>query len=360
MAPELLVPDSFGAWLRSSRRRLAIPPITIGVPAILTALNWLRSAPEPAWLRPSLVGLQLLAIIGLVLLLPEPLVDRTNNPRASVVADQFSHWWRMLWLFWLFEYIVLFAREILSALPSPERSPWATATWSTCLNLANNLPTVALILCYYITTTRTIRNDGGRFASLRLPWHKIVSVVALLAVLELLVRLTPLLEPLVPAFPAETASVFDWISGISAGLATALLAGRLDSRFIRLSPIIVTLMYLYAVLQAAWPTFGDNPDTRIVIVNVALALKILLFAIVYWLFRSGVLLFYLHRAAEAYEQGPTERYEFVARLQQSLGMIKPEPAMAERRRLIDRRAATPPEMRPPDTPPSGDNGPPNY
>jgi|GEM_PF-1347474 len=319
MATDLLVPDTFGEWLRSSRRRLAIPPLTLGVPAILTALNWLRTLGNWPWLRPTLVGLQLLTIIALVLLLPHPLVDKKNSPRATIAAEQFSHWWRLLWLFWLTEYVVLVGREIISVLHGQVFPPWAEALGATSLNLANNLPTIALVMCYYIISVKTIWEVDGGIEPRRVPWEKPAAILVLLVIVEFALRLNASMHPEpISQIAVGAPEVFDWTSGICAGLATALLAGRLDSRFIRLSPLIVTFLYVYAVIQAAWPTFSKDPDARIVIVNIALTLKILLFAVVYWMFKSGVFLYYLDRIAAVYEYGPAEKRDFVARVQRNL------------------------------------------
>src|SRR5258706_7229139 len=187
------------------------------------------------------------------------------------------------------------------------------------MNIANNLQKLALVMCYHITTAKTVEESDGSIQPRRLPWDELVAVLVFLTIAELAVRFNSVPNPpVVPGIPLNATATFDWISGICAGLATALLAERLDSRFIRLSPFIVTLLYGYAVIQAAWPTFGDNPNTRIVIVNIALALKILLFAIIYWLFRSGVLLYYLDRVAAVNEHAPTEEKDFLTRLQRNI------------------------------------------
>lgn len=318
MAP-LSVPDRFGRWLRSSWRRLAIPPLTIGIPALLTFINNLRPLQQWPWLKPTSVALHLLTIISLLMVFPHPLVDRSKSRRATVAAEQFSHWWRLLWVFWMVEYVILLGREIYKDVPHAPLDDWAAIIGATALNFGNNLPTLALLMCYYITTIETVRELDGDIEPRRIPWESPLALLVLLTIAELLVRANAAVYPhVVGSLTSETAAIFDWISGIAAGLATALLVGRLDSRFISLSPAIITLLYVYAVIQAAWPTFGDNPTIRIVIVNLALALKILFFAVVYWLFRSGVMLYYLEKIADVYKQSPAERQEFLSRLQRNL------------------------------------------
>lgn len=318
----LPIPDVFGGWLRSSWKRLAIPPITIGLPALLTAAAHLRTIESWRWLKPTLISLQLFTIVALLLVLPHPLIDRNRSRRATLAAEQFSHWWRLLWLFWLAEYAILLCNEIVSTL-NPIFEPWASVLGATLLNVGNNLPTIGLIICYHITAARTVSEVDGTVEPRRLPWEKPIVIVIFLMITEFIVRANEAISPHpISGIPQNAIQIFAWISGIAAGLATALLVGRLDSRFIGLSPYIITLLYVYAVIQAAWPTFGDNPMTRIVIVNIALALKILLFAVMYWLFRSGVLLYYLEQIAGVYEHGRVQRQDFLVRVQRNLTPVR--------------------------------------
>jgi len=246
-------------------------------------------------------------------------MDSIGYPRASAAAEQFNDWWRVLWLAWFAEYILLTCWEIYGRLVHVGGvlavGGWLGIAVHTTLNISNNLPTLALLMCYYVLTTRTVRVTRAGVVKLPLPWHIGAIVVLLLAALEVVTRTNLLMQPRVlSALPAQTAEAYRWVSGIAAGLATALLVGRLDSHFIRLSPLVIPLLYSYAVVQTAWAAFPTSPDAMIVILNMAFVFKLLLFFVMYWLSRSGVLLYYLDRLANVYEYTPVERQRFVGGL----------------------------------------------
>lgn len=315
----LEIPDQLGAWLLSSRRRRLFSSIGLGLPLLLSVARSVPPVEDWRWLNPTLVGLQALTIAVLVILLPHPAVDKMQSPRATVAAEQFSHWWRLLWFFWLAQYLMMFSRELYVAVLPNHLPKWVEALGRSVLNPVSNLTTIAILISYYILTTKTVRVTEEAIEPMRLPWDKAVAVALLLAVAEVAVRLNEAISPrLIQGFPHNFAVMFDWITGIAAGLVIALFVGRIDSRYIGLPSPVIAALFVYSVIQTAWASLDNGPLTRIVVVNLALALKLLLYCVVYWMFKSGMLLYYLERAAGVHERAPAERREFLKRVQRKL------------------------------------------
>lgn len=92
----------------------------------------------------------------------------------------------------------------------------------------------------------------------------------------------------------------------------ALFVGRLESRFIGVPPLVAPFLFLYAVLQTVYPVFPHSERTTLdvqeflgIVIVVALALKVLMFVVVDWLWSGGKLMFFMVHE-RALLEGPKE------------------------------------------------------
>jgi hypothetical protein len=112
-------------------------------------------------------------------------------------------------------------------------------------------------------------------------------------------------------------------SGIAGGIAMALYVGRLQSKFLGPSPRLVIALYSYTAIQSLFVFLVEGPEAMVVsinaatvtsvaviLINVALILKCLLYLYMAWLFQSGRLLFYFVRVRRTYQRVETEWLEF--------------------------------------------------
>jgi hypothetical protein len=334
-----VVPPSLNDWLRQHKAAV------FGVIAYLLSsagiAGYVRTIATETfhwpWLTTTLLGLQATVILLLLFAMPTPLTDEEYSPRATIAVEQFASAWEKLWLFWFFEFLLLTGWELAAVLGwRPISAPgqgishtWTNAIATTVLNLANNLPTLALTICYVVAAEKTVVIVRGKPKAAPLPWSRAMAVLALITAMDFGVRALLVTQPM----DAKTTAVWDSVaeafeigSGLAAGLATALFVGRLDSKFIDLPLWAVISLYAYAVIQPAWSQFIDHPALRATLLNVALVLKTLMFAVMYWLFRSGVFLFYVERFSKLYDDAQSERLDFLRRVQSHLRIVNPSAA----------------------------------
>jgi hypothetical protein len=301
------VPPSYVEWLKQSKHWFAAHVVGIGVPPISWAAagKWMAVA-SWVWILTGLLAFQVIVIGLLLFLIPDPVDDPSRSRRATIAVHQFHAAWRTLWTLWLFEYVGLATWEgcQMYGLDRVLSQNWKHAV-GTALNLLNNLPTVALGVCYIVASERTVVLRDGRYKGRHLPWLEGFAVVCVLAVAELVLRVMGV---------SFAEKLFTWGSGVAAGVATAIMVGRLDSKFIGLPTMAMIPLYGYAVIQSGWPSFAGDNQARAVLLNLALVLKVHFFAVTFWLFRSGVFLFYLEGLAGIYDRVSSERKTFLGRV----------------------------------------------
>ncbi|HZD13497.1 MAG TPA: hypothetical protein VE177_08285 [Candidatus Binatus sp.] len=234
------------------------------------------------------LALQTLIIFLLLCFLPRHWVPHDRYERfspklklAKKAANDFRDYWGYAWLTWGLLYITL----TLGVYSGISTGPGGTMQWNLLLNFFQNCTTVLLLMCYEIIARPTLREDFTRIQLL--PKEAWVGLVLLLAVIEgLLIPIDAMSSYIV---------VFQWISGFAQGFALALLVGRFESKYIEPPLLIVVLLYLYAIIQGAWPAMKEHAMLLLILTLLALALKCLLFLVVSWLLESGVIVFYLSR-----------------------------------------------------------------
>lgn len=312
--PALPISDSFNQWLLGSRwvKWLAPCLLLLNIIGIVIAKN---AAPSETVVliafRMILLFAQAIIILTFAISFSDLKYpkDKERSPRATLALEQFYDAWLRLLFYWFFEYLGLTAL-------APFKSPaWLHELANTVVNLLNNWPTIALIVCYKILSETTIEEENGTYQKKPLPWRVLTMVLGCLTFVEL-------------AFLAERHQInylnqnwllliFPWVSGIVAGTITALVVGRLDSKFINLPWWAMALLYLYAVIQCIWqpmqlkePTFDPA-----IVLNLALVFKSLLFLVVLWLFKSGILLFYCQNLGEIVKTILPQRTKYLERVQ---------------------------------------------
>jgi hypothetical protein len=325
-ADALEVPEYFTSWILQKKQWLLLP----GFAALASTWLLYRAFAPPQeenwwyWLLAAL-SLQALVILVLLFCLPDP---PTDDKRSSVAMRQFSDAWRKVWLFWFIEYLVLATNEFLKA-QSGKGQPleewlaqgrWGPAFVGTAVDFANNLATLALVLCYVVASEKTVVVDRkGQASKIALPWDRATAILIAVTVFDFAARAR------FPA-PSHLPSGFEWISGLAAGIATALLIGRLDSKFIGLPIWVMTFLYGYAVVQAGWPAFPENDAARAVLLNLAFPLKCLFFLVLLWLYQSGVFAYYIDEIGLLYEKVSGDRRAFCSRFQGKRGKTAAMPS----------------------------------
>ena len=105
-----------------------------------------------------------------------------------------------------------------------------------------------------------------------------------------------------------------------AATATALVVGRLDSTLLGVPQWAIITLYIYAAIQ---PTFdiliggkaiNKNsviPIAKVLLVYVALISKVLFFAIIHWLAKTGRLLYFMVQSYTLYEKAKMKRLKFI-------------------------------------------------
>lgn len=319
----LLVPDTFDGWLRARGIRRILPSYGAaisGVSAIIAAIpEWLAWK----WLTLALIGIQLGTILILFLLIPNPLEDPHQSPRATLGVRQFVGVWRRVWAFWLVLFLALAALELLRSVPSPFSvvgPSWAKSIASVVLNALSNLSTAAILMCYVIASRQTVIETEEGPKATELHWDRVVVFVILFGAFDLLCHADALQGWQFLPWPDAT-KIPVWIAGLLSGLAIALLVGRLDSKLLNLSIWVMAPLYGYAVIQPGWPAFDESPALRTILLSLALALKCLLWLVIYWMFTSGVFLYYLERINEIHDKVTADRTQFLSRVQRSIGTV---------------------------------------
>jgi DNA-binding winged helix-turn-helix (wHTH) protein len=171
---------------------------------------------------------------------------------------------------------------------------------SLAITLCNNFSSLMIFLCFSVLNNpKVIKKDDSSFGD-----------GAFIAGAAVVVMITVVLAFLL-APPGATDNYYllkwwSWTSGIAGGIVMALYVGRLQSKFSGPSPVLLLALYSYTAIQSLFIFLEERQTAAIVLINLALALKCLLFLYMAWLFRSGRLLFYLVRVRRAYLDVTTE------------------------------------------------------
>ncbi|HUD71175.1 MAG TPA: helix-turn-helix transcriptional regulator [Dongiaceae bacterium] len=255
------------------------------VAAAGASLTW----PERPW---ATLLTQTLAVTALLLWLsdhrPKTFEKAPARVRiASMAAAQFAGEFRLAWLFWAAFYLWFAAAASWPG--ALGRAHWPI------LNALQNAGSLCLVACYEVLTIRTVNGAERprRSATMRYGWF----VIAGLLVLEF-----ALTGGAAGGIGAEgsAARIFALGSGLTQGLALALLVGRLDDPHVGAGAPIFGL-YIYACIQGSYAMMPGDTLLEHLLTVIALPLKCLLCLVVAWCAESGILWSYLARLRAADE-----------------------------------------------------------
>ncbi|MDT4968465.1 MAG: hypothetical protein QOJ64_3202 [Acidobacteriota bacterium] len=230
---------------------------------------------------------------------------------AKTALERYTVYWYGVLGTWL----LLYACLAFKGLPNLGLSSQALSIVTT---LFNNCNTVLVILCFHILNKPMgIKPRRRGLSDTALSIVSVTFVFAFLVIEILLVNL--------PATIGEESARYglNLASGIAGGIAMALYVGRLQSKFLGPSPRLVIALYSYTAIQSLFVFLVEGPEAKVVsinaatvtsvaviLINVALILKCLLYLYMAWLFQSGRLLFYFVRVRRTYQRVETEWQEF--------------------------------------------------
>ncbi len=192
-----------------------------------------------------------------------------------------------------------------TALPDPEREAarMISSVLGILANLCNNGSTMAFLMCFITMQYPTRRGEETRVA-----WAQVwIACLVMLTFVEAAVRFQ---------FAADVAAWqipwFDLFTGASAGIALAMFCGRLASPLIEPPISVLAPLYLYAIIQISY-AFWSNKEVVLLMANLCLILKCLLFIVIAWLLSTKHLIFYLERIHKTKVHLESWRNEFRSR-----------------------------------------------
>ena len=231
---------------------------------------------------------------------------------AENALGRYRAYWRRILGSWLLLYVCLSFLE-----------PGNTATdrnqiLGVLTTLFNNLSTAMFVLCYNILNQPVEIKAGQRdIDDTAWRWWSFALVVAFFLVEIYTFKLFGN-----PGDRAEPLYALNLVSGIVGAIGMALYMGRLQSKFLGPSPGLVITLYTYTAIQPLFIFLVSVPEDKqvfeeatvtliaVILINVALFLKCLLYLYIALLVKSGSLLFYFVKVRRTYLNVDRERQEF--------------------------------------------------
>ena len=226
---------------------------------------------------------------------------------AEEALNRYRIYWRCIWGTWCLLYVILLFIK-------PENREWQEVV----IVLINNLNTAALFLCYNMLNQPVVIKKGK---------HQIEDA-SWLGGGVLLVGIYFLAELSIMKFVRDVNDRqlmlygLTLISGVAGGVGMALYVGRLQSKFLGPSPALVIALYSYTAIQSLFIFLVGFPKGKeifdkptelligVILINIALILKCLLYLYMARLFKSGDLLFYFVKVRQTYLNVDEERGTF--------------------------------------------------
>lgn len=236
---------------------------------------------------------------------------------AEDAMKRFRRYWRGIILTWLLLYICLALQGLPNLNSSSQQviTPQALKTvLSMVSGLISNLNTMLIILCYDVLN-KPIEIKKGRHTIGDSPLTTGLAFVLIFLVIEFFVIFSIGFEK------REVADGFNLAIGIAGGIAMALYAGRLQSKFLGPPHWLVISLYSYTAIQALYVYLGEHLDDAgilkaVILMDAALVLKCLLYIYLAMLLKSGRLLFYFVRVRRTYQKVGMEWQNFQQVLEQ--------------------------------------------
>jgi hypothetical protein len=242
----------------------------------------------------------------------DPLEGDDARHIAEKALARYTVYWRGILASWFLLYVCLYFME-----------PGNTATdrnqiLGILTTLFNNLSTAMFVLCYNVLN-QPVEIKAGRRDMNDTPW--LLWGIAL-AVAFCLIEIFTFRLFSHAADRAEPLYALNLVSGIVGAIGMALYMGRLQSKFLGPSSGLVITLYSYTAIQPLFIFLVSVPEGKqvfeettvtliaVLLINVALILKCLLYLYVALLVKSGSLLFYFVKVRRTYLNVDRERQEF--------------------------------------------------
>jgi hypothetical protein len=266
-------PAPFWAWLGRNRLHTGVA-WALGIACGVVPFARLLPSAQRPWDRYVMFGVQSVICLLLAWFTPKP-GSRTADERLSEL-DQHSRkriqsWTRITFVAWGVMYFAMALGGSAEAL----------VFW-----VANVLVGTMLFFLYFELRGADRPDDGkakrDRINSLRMAAGAAALIISL-----------PMLLPSVTWVAVKTS---EFAIAAYNGIALAMIAGRLGSRFVGLPQAMLGVLYFYAILQGTATQFfppgaaGSVSEIKYIATTLALPLKSLLWGVLVWYFTTGLLL----------------------------------------------------------------------
>jgi DNA-binding winged helix-turn-helix (wHTH) protein len=228
-----------------------------------------------------------------------------ESPRRALA--QYTKYWQWLLLSWVVLYAFLAFTgfkhwDVDSLIVDRDQANQSLGLTLSIFNaLFNNMNTLLLVLCFNVLN-KNVQDEKEHRNVMEAPLTGLVVVVLAVTVFAFL-----FVAPIDKRLIANGASL---VSGIAGGIAMALYVGRLQSKFLGPRPWLLIALYSYTSIQPLFVYLGKETVWTVLLIDLALVLKCLLYLYVAWLLQSGLLLFYFARMKRTYRAVRTQRRVF--------------------------------------------------
>ncbi|HMG72748.1 MAG TPA: winged helix-turn-helix domain-containing protein [Pyrinomonadaceae bacterium] len=224
--------------------------------------------------------------------------DFERDQDIPEILARYTTYWRGLLVSWFFLYVFLTITgfknwDVAVLIVDPNQAQHILAMnlsiFNTILNIAN---TFMIWLCFNVLNQRPDDRPKNQ-SDIRI--HLIRGLV--------LVAITLSFVAFLFAGPIEASlrlTFTNLVTGIAAGIVMALYVGRLQSKFLGPATWLLVALYSYTAIQALFVYLHKNSLGALLLIDLALILKCLLYLYMAWLFQSGNLLFYFARVRREY------------------------------------------------------------
>ncbi|HEV7376570.1 MAG TPA: winged helix-turn-helix domain-containing protein [Pyrinomonadaceae bacterium] len=227
---------------------------------------------------------------------------------AKDALERYTKYWQYLLASWLLLYALLtfigYGGLNLNNLSAQRDLSQQEIALRIATTTFNNCNTLMIILCFFILNEPII-NKAGKRKIKDASWTKGAAFVIVFLVIEISLVAVP-----TPFQKSDILKVTSSVSGIAGGIAMALYFGRLQSKFLGPPPWLLITLYSYTAIQPLFMFLAAPEVWAVILLDVALILKCLLYLYMAWLFQSGRLLFYLVRVRRTYQKVEMEWQDF--------------------------------------------------
>jgi DNA-binding winged helix-turn-helix (wHTH) protein/heme/copper-type cytochrome/quinol oxidase subunit 4 len=227
---------------------------------------------------------------------------------AKDALERYTKYWQYLLASWLLLYALLtfigYGGLNLNNLSAQRDLSQQEIALRIATTTFNNCNTLMIILCFFILNEPIINRSGKRKMK-DASWTKGAAFVIVFLVIEISLVAVP-----TPFQKSDILKVTSSVSGIAGGIAMALYFGRLQSKFLGPPPWLLITLYSYTAIQPLFMFLAAPEVWAVILLDVALILKCLLYLYMAWLFQSGRLLFYLVRVRRTYQKVEMEWQDF--------------------------------------------------